>query len=198
MPSSALSNTALAVLNHLLQPAPWARERLAGYAGSIVSVRAGTFTILFRISESGHVVRCGDDAEPAVTIMVPLQSLPGLLSSGSKALPADVRIEGSADLADAVGFVLRNLRWDAEEDLSRVIGDIPARRATMVAQSFRRTGARALDSLAGNLSERLDEGDAPVVGRVIHDAFAAEVSALREAVARLDKRLERHKSQPRR
>lgn len=198
MSSSALSNTAIAVLNHLLEPAPWARARLAGFANNIVSLRTGSFTILFRIRETGHAERCGDEAEPAVTITVPVQALPGMLSAGGKTLPADVRIEGSAELADAVGFVLRNLRWDAEEDLSRVIGDIPARRASLAARSLGRTGARAMDALAGNLAERLDEGDAPVVGRFAHDAFAAEVSALRDGVARLDKRLARHKSPPRR
>jgi ubiquinone biosynthesis protein UbiJ len=191
MSSGVISNTAIAVLNHLLEPASWARGRLAGYADSVVSLCAGRFALLFRISNTGHLASCSEDAVPAVTITVPTQALPGLLSAREKSLPADIRIEGSAELADALGFVLRNLRWDAEEDLSRMIGDIAARRAAMAAQSLGQTGARALDSLAGNLSERIDEGDAPVVGRVLHDGFAADVSTLRDAVARLDKRLKR-------
>lgn len=192
MLTSPLSSAAVAVLNHLLDPAPWARERLTGYAGSNVCLRAGSNEILFCITETGQVSSAGDGLEPAVTITIPLQSLPGMLSSGSKALPANVRVEGSAELADAVGFVLRNLQWDVEEDLSRVIGDIPARRVTLAAQSLRSTGARAIEALTGNLSERLDEEGAPVLGRFAHDAFAEEVRVLRDAVARLDKRVERY------
>lgn len=42
----------------------------------------------------------------------------------------DIRISGNADLADALGFVLRKLRWDVQQEaLSRVVGDIAAHRA---------------------------------------------------------------------
>lgn len=191
MPVSPLASAAIAALNHLLEPAPWARERLMAYAGSVVSLQAGTIVIMFTITETGRASGAADAPAPAVTIMVPLQSLPAMLSSGNKALPADVRIEGSAELADAVGFVLRNLRWEAEEDLSRVIGDIPARRVAMAVQSLRSTGARAIEALTGNMAERLGEDDAPVLARPAHDGFAVEVGALRDAVERLEKRVKR-------
>lgn len=192
MPVGPLSSAAIAALNHLLEPAPWARERLLGFAGDTVCLQAGTISITFMLTESGRLSSVDEEVAPAVTITVPLQSLPAMLSSGNKSLPADIRIEGSAELADAVGFVLRNLRWEAEEDLARVIGDIPAHRITMAAQSFRLTGARAIEALAGNIAERLGEEDAPVLARPCHDIFATEVRELRDAVARLDKRVERY------
>lgn len=191
MPSSAISATVIAVLNHLLEPAPWARERLAGYAGSIVSLHAAGTKILFSISDTGRASNADAELKPSVTITVPLQSLPGMLSPASKALPANVRVEGSADLADVLGFVLRNLHWEAEEDLSRVFGDIVARRITLTAQSLNNTGARAVEAWSGNLSEHLNEMDAPVLGRFVHATFAEEIRTLRDAVARLDKRIER-------
>lgn len=165
---------------------------MLGFAGDTVCLQAGTISITFMLTESGRLSSVDEEVAPAVTITVPLQSLPAMLSSGNKSLPADIRIEGSAELADAVGFVLRNLRWEAEEDLARVIGDIPAHRITMAAQSFRLTGARAIEALAGNIAERLGEEDAPVLARPCHDIFATEVRELRDAVARLDKRVERY------
>jgi ubiquinone biosynthesis protein UbiJ len=37
-----------------------------------------------------------------------------------------VKIEGDVQLAAELGWLADNLRWDVEEDLSRVIGDVPA------------------------------------------------------------------------
>jgi ubiquinone biosynthesis protein UbiJ len=40
--------------------------------------------------------------------------------------PPPVKIEGDVQLAAELGWLAENLRWDAEEDLSRLIGDAPA------------------------------------------------------------------------
>ena len=37
-----------------------------------------------------------------------------------------MKIEGDVQLAAEMGWLAENLRWDAEEDLSRLIGDAPA------------------------------------------------------------------------
>jgi ubiquinone biosynthesis protein UbiJ len=37
-----------------------------------------------------------------------------------------VKIEGDVQLAAELGWLADNLRWDVEEDLSRIIGDVPA------------------------------------------------------------------------
>ena len=37
-----------------------------------------------------------------------------------------VKIEGDVQLAAEIGWLADNLRWDVEEDLSRLIGDAPA------------------------------------------------------------------------
>jgi ubiquinone biosynthesis protein UbiJ len=38
----------------------------------------------------------------------------------------EVRIEGDVQLAADVNWLVDHVRWDAEEDLSRVLGDAPA------------------------------------------------------------------------
>ena len=40
--------------------------------------------------------------------------------------PPPVKIEGDVQLAAEIGWLAENLRWDFEEDLSRVVGDVPA------------------------------------------------------------------------
>jgi hypothetical protein len=49
---------------------------------------------------------------------------PLIRADRSASLFSAATISGSADLAETLGFVFRNLRWDIEHDLSRVLGDI--------------------------------------------------------------------------
>jgi hypothetical protein len=57
--------------------------------------------------------------------------MPAKLLLDRDALFASVKLSGSADLAECLAFVFRNLGWDIEEDLASVLGDIPARRLAL-------------------------------------------------------------------
>jgi ubiquinone biosynthesis protein UbiJ len=46
-----------------------------------------------------------------------------------------VHIEGNVQLAAEVNWLVEHVRWDLEEDLARVIGDVPAHTLSQVAQS---------------------------------------------------------------
>ena len=46
-----------------------------------------------------------------------------------------VRIEGDVQLAAEVNWLIDHVRWDVEEDLSRIIGDAPAH---MMAQNAKK------------------------------------------------------------
>jgi ubiquinone biosynthesis protein UbiJ len=86
---------------------------------------------------------------------------------------------------------VRNVSWDVEEDLSRVVGDIAAHRIVST--------ARALDGWARDAALRVAQGAAEywteesplIASRVKVEGFVREVSELRDAVDRLEKRLER-------
>ena len=96
-----------------------------------------------------------------------------------------------AEVAEALGFVFRHLRWDAEEDLSRVLGDIAAHRLVDGGRRFAAEGRRSLERAGGGVAEYLTEEAPLLVPRSALPAFAQEVVALRDAVARLDKRIAR-------
>ena len=49
-----------------------------------------------------------------------------LMQSVMAGKPPPVKIEGDVQLAAELGWLAENLRWDFEEDLSRVLGDVPA------------------------------------------------------------------------
>ncbi|WP_407279342.1 SCP2 sterol-binding domain-containing protein [Aromatoleum evansii] len=182
---------ALAAINHLLARANWARERLAPHAGRCARLSADPVALAFGIDTDGYLVDAADGRAPDVTLSLPFSALPGLAGGDANKLMNAVRIEGSAELADALGFVFRNLRWDAEEDLSRVFGDIVAHRMVEGAASLRRMHERAWAGLTGNLAEYLAEEQQALVTRAALASFGDELRILRDDLARLDKRLGR-------
>lgn len=183
------------VINHLLERAPWARERLVPYAGNTLCCRIAPFEVAFRIEADGclSASRSEDADRPAdVTITVPLAQLPSALLGDADKLMAAVNLQGNAELADSIGFVFRNLEWDAEEDLARLLGDIPARRLAETARALRRAHERAVTSLGGNLGEYFAEEQSVLVTHGALDAFSDELRVLRDGLARLEKRVERN------
>lgn len=183
------------VVNHLFARAPWARERLMPYAGSTLRCRVAPLEVAFRIEPDGFLsANRSEDADlPAdVTITIPLAQLPGALLGDADRLMTAVNLQGNAELADSIGFVFRNLEWDAEEDLSRVLGDIPARRLSETARALRRAHERALTSLGGNLGEYFAEEQRLLATHGALDAFGDELRMLRDDLARLEKRVERN------
>ena len=52
-------------------------------------------------------------------------------------------MQGDAEFAQEVSFLARNLTWDVEEDLSRVVGDIAAHRIVQGARQARDWGREA-------------------------------------------------------
>ncbi|MCK0510071.1 ubiquinone biosynthesis accessory factor UbiJ [Aromatoleum buckelii] len=181
----------LTALNHLLAPAPWARERLSPHAGRHALLHADPFEITFTVRADGFLAAADPAMTPSITLSLPLGALPGFLTGDSGKAMSEVRIDGNAEFADALGFVFRNLRWDAEEDLSRVLGDILAHRVMLGAQAVRDGGLRAWQALGGNVAEYLTEEQPLLVTRVALEGHGGELGTLRDDLARLDKRVAR-------
>lgn len=152
---------------------------------------ATPFEFLFRVLPDGFLESADPGCAPDVTLSIPLAAVPALAAGDSARAMGAVRIEGNAELADALGFVFRHLRWDAEEDLSRVTGDIVARRVVLGAEAARAAHARAWNALGGNLTEYFTEEQKILVTRPALGAYRDELSRLRDDVARLEKRVHR-------
>jgi ubiquinone biosynthesis protein UbiJ len=187
------SSAFAAAVNHLLAREPWARERVKPYAGKCVKLVCAPITIAL-VAQPDGLFAATSEAQAGrfdVSIAVPLDSLPAFLQGGQAAVMKHVRIEGDAEFATTLAKLAEHLRWDPEEDLSRVIGDAPAHRVGIIArtmqQQAQRTGRNLLDSVAEYL---LDERP-QLVRKSALDAFNAELSHTRDALARVEKRIER-------
>ncbi|THF64764.1 hypothetical protein E6C76_12000 [Pseudothauera nasutitermitis] len=193
-----LDQAFIAVLNHLLAAAPWARERLAPHAGLTARLRLEAFELRFGVGTDGLATPAAADAPADVVLGVPLGELPNFALGRFEDAMRRVHLEGNAEFADALGFVFRNLRWDAEEDLARVFGDVAAHRLGETVRAAGVAQRRLVESASGNLAEYLTEERALLVSASAGRTFAEDARALRDALARLEKRIERiERAQPR-
>ena len=123
----------------------------------------------------------------AVFILTPGVAL-RMLASDKNAWQ-EVQMSGDTELAREVLFVAQNLRWDAEEDLSRVFGDILAHRMAQTAGGFKRWQLQAADSIARSAAAYWTDEQPLIATRHDVERFVREVDALRDDVARLEKRI---------
>jgi ubiquinone biosynthesis protein UbiJ len=192
IPSAAL----IAALNHLLAGQPWLRERLVPFAGRTAVVRMAPLEAGLSIAADGSVTAADPARAPDATIGLPAFAALRLLS-GQAAARQEVAVTGDAAFAAALHGVLQALRWDVEEDLSLVVGDVAARRIVAWGEALRAWQRAAADSLAANIAEYLVEERAVLMSRSEVADWAGEVDRLRDDVERLDKRVDRLRRSPR-
>jgi ubiquinone biosynthesis protein UbiJ len=114
------------LLNHVLMQEKEAMNRLARKKGSVIHLRWGSFGLDLLLTPAGLTDRAPAGRTPDLTLTVALQAPWEVAQSMLEGKAPPVKIEGDVQLAAEVGWLADNLRWDLEEDLSRIIGDVPA------------------------------------------------------------------------
>lgn len=179
-------------INHLLAREPWAREKLARHAGRVALFDAGVMSVRLKATADGMVQAAAAGEQQSVTIRVRLSDLPLILQHREHAF-SYVQIEGDADFANTISQLSESLRWEAEEDLSRLIGDVAAVRVVDGAKAAFDVARSTQRKLAENVAEYfLEENPLLVRPQAVAD-FSDEVNRLRDDVERLAKRIEKLK-----
>ena len=159
--------------NHVLDGAAWARERLAPFAGRSLELRAPLLpTLRLTITPQGRLEPGGGAV--AVTVDLP-----------------PVRVSGEPELAALVEELARTLRWDVEEDLSRLFGDVLAHRAAETGRALWRWQGDTAGRLGQALGAYLADEAALAVRRSELDALAASRARLDGALRELEQRVAR-------
>lgn len=181
----------VAFLNHLLDAAPWARERLAPFAGRTWRVTLAPLPDLtFAVAASGMLEAADVTPEPDLVVALTPAALPALARRDESVL-RETTFTGDAELAATLQFLARHLEWDVEEDLSRVVGDVAAHRIAGGAREFLAWQKEAALRLGQNFAEYLTEEASVIAAPADVTAFAHAVDDLRDAVERLEKRIAR-------
>lgn len=182
----AFSVPVLSALNHVLGQADWARQRLQPFAGRVVRIGMAPFSFACAI-DAGGMLR-SSAANPDLDVVLPANA-PLLALQGNDAVMKAARIDGPADLADALSFVLRNLRWDIEEDLSKLIGDVAARRFVQAMTSVLDWQRETMRRVSENVGEYLVYEKTALVQKADFEAFARDLQQLSSKLSLLETRV---------
>ena len=179
-----------ASVNHLLRANSWARERLKPFAGKTARFDCPPFNLALTVLENGEVAAADTGATaPDVTVRLTPGLMLRVMTRDETAYTA-IGIDGDTGFAAAIRHITNNLRWDAEEDLSRIFGDIVAHRMVQTGRTLDQWRAQSFDNLIRSFAEYWTE-EQPLIARTHEVAqFNRDVDALRDDVARFEKRLE--------
>jgi ubiquinone biosynthesis accessory factor UbiJ len=121
-----LQQRVVLLLNHVLQQESAAVERLLRQKGQVALIECAPIAMKLIVTPAGLLNLAAADAEPDLSLKVldsnPL-SLAQTLLAGNK---PRMEISGDVMLAAEVNWLVDHVRWDVEEDLSRIVGDVPA------------------------------------------------------------------------
>lgn len=180
-------------INHVLASEPWACTELARHANKTILLQLPLGDLCFEIKPDGLLASLKEIETPVLTLEVSSRALSDLAgSAGSlreQAFKA-VKITGDADLAQLLGRLAGQLRWEYEEDLARLVGDAPANFAVRQGKKFVSATRSAAGDLLDNVVEYVSEERKVLLNKRDFMVRKSELSELRESVDRMEKRIQ--------
>lgn len=138
------------VLNHVLMQEPEAQARLARQANRVAEARWRNFNVRLAVTPAGLLDLAPAGAQPDLTMTLTEESPWELAQAALRGDKPPVRVAGDVQFATEINWLVENVRWDLEEDLSRLLGDAPAhavgeagRRIVQALRNFVRPSAAA-------------------------------------------------------
>ncbi len=170
---------------------------IEGLAAIRASVAAGRLALVFASTDASANdrndagARSSTDTPANATIqgspLALLQLARGESHRATTSTPA--RITGDAEIADAYRRLFALAKPDLEAELSRVVGDFPARRLAQLATRGVAWARQARRTAGENLAEYWQEESRDLVNRVELEEFLHGVDELREQADRVAARL---------
>jgi ubiquinone biosynthesis protein UbiJ len=187
-----LTNIIGNLLNRGLPRSPRARELCAQLAGSSVAIEIGELA-RFHVASNGMTltVSSGDATADATLAGGPLSLLALTGDAPASAVQRGaVTITGDAQVAQQFRELAKLLRPDLEEELSQVLGDVPAHQLARFARLGAGWTRKAATTTLTNLAEYLGHERGDLVPRNEGEQFLRGVDSAREDLERLEARLE--------
>lgn len=130
-----MQNRVVLFLNHVLMQEKAAQDRLRRQKAKPVRIQWGDFHLTLAPTAAGLLERCPPEATPELRVTLTQTSPLAMAQSLLAGQKPGVDIQGDVQLAAEVAWLVDNVRWDVEEDLSRLVGDAPAHTLARMARS---------------------------------------------------------------
>lgn len=195
-----LTETIENVLNRGLPRSPRARQLCRELQGHRVGVDVSGFGRLV-VESTGETLQIKRDASASTEAEIvggPF-SLLALAGESPEAViqRGDVQIRGDVELAQRFRELALLLRPDIEEEVSKVVGDVPAHHLGRVARAAFGWTRNAASTQVRNVAEYFAHERQHLVPRAEADQLLKGVDTLRENVDRLEARIELLARKPR-
>lgn len=129
--------------------------------------------------------------EPNVKLTIGSDALSAFVAGGQDAAAQHVKVSGDVDLAHAMSKLAGQLRWEFEEDLSKLVGDAMAHRIVQVAKKANTYSQAAVKDVGGSIFEYLVHEKPTLVQQEELTHYKNNLRQLRDDVERIEKRIER-------
>ncbi len=184
--------SAEAVLNRNIAASSRAAALTKQLEGTSLQVDVDGITRVRTTCFAGRAALLAGDDSPADAVIS--GSAPALLQMFKGATPSaemrtSVQIRGDAEIANLYRDLFAAARPDLEEELSRWVGDMPARHLSLLAKSVRTWARRARRTAGENIAEYLQEEGRDLVTKTEMEEFLRGVDAVRESMDRIEARL---------
>ncbi|HEX3395807.1 MAG TPA: SCP2 sterol-binding domain-containing protein [Steroidobacteraceae bacterium] len=184
--------SAEAVLNRNIAASTQAAALARRLEGTSLQVDVDGITRVRTTCFGGRAALLAGDDSPADAVIS--GSVPALLQMLKVAAPgaaarSSLQIRGDAEIANLYRDLFAAARPDLEEELSRWVGDLPARRLSLLAKSVRTWARRARRTAGENIAEYLQEEGRDLVARTELEEFLRGVDTVRDSVDRIEARL---------
>ena len=180
-------------INHVLGSEPWASAELAKHASKTILLKMPLGELAFKITSAGLLEALQGLDSPTLSLEISSKALGDLAASSGtlreQAFKA-VKITGDADLAQLLGRLAGQLRWEYEEDLARLVGDAPANFAVMQGKKFIAASRSAASDFLDNVVEYVSEERKVLLNKRDFTAHKLALNDLRESVERIEKRIQ--------
>lgn len=153
----ALTARLILLANHVIASEPTAMQKLQPHAGRGIELRLHSQArlpvigavstwlperVCLRVTPAGLLeqvssaewLAASPDAPAGLSVSIELPDPLSALRMAFQRQRPDVKIEGDAGLAEAVSWLMKNLRWDLEDDLARWLGTPPTQLLKNLAQ----------------------------------------------------------------
>ena len=182
-----------AILNRGVRASTDAAKRCRALEGSSFRLEIEGLDVGVTLVSRGGRLELSERAEADAKLSGRPLSLARLAATGDEDVLRSkaVRVSGDPLVAQDFRELIRIAAPDFEEELSRLVGDLAARRLASVARDLAGWGLDAADRLSRDVAEYLQEESHNLPARVEVEAFLDRVDATAEAFERLEARVAR-------